>query len=360
MPSRGAAVNHENDPTNAPSDDWPSPAARPEDSQDSGAAEDAASSEAVKEASSEVGRSSAGPPTGIEVSSTESSPARDTGPVLPEGATTPAQASSLAETLDLLRASVRELISRDRRTTAAPVSLEMRRRTGNAFSPASSGFNSFREFLYFAEQVGAVALVPPTAGGDVEIFPATAATQSAATVSTQQPRTVRRDLWQAFVDWSPKWQRVFDTQTNRIVRIPGRGNDGQPGGARLWEEDPSRYRRIVPFTQEDQLRWIREFVDQLNPGTEQDTLAEALKNQRPIAAFVEAISSMPGCQRAWRRTLSRRVTARITEWILEEQLAIDIYQQPVPPLSSVPHTHWAPTRKPQSASPSHLAASRQR
>src|SRR5258708_8371738 len=181
MTWRGADVNNENDPTNAPSEDWRSPAARQEDSQDSGAAEDAASSEAVKEASSEVGRSSAGPPTGIEVSSTESSHDLDTGPVLPEGATTPDQASSLAQTLDLLRASVRELISRDRRTTAAAVSLEMRRRTGNAFSPASSGFNTFRQFLYFAEQVGAVALVPPTAGGDVQILPATPATQSSRT-----------------------------------------------------------------------------------------------------------------------------------------------------------------------------------
>ena len=314
------------DPGDTPSSVSPQPDAP----QDPGATEDAATPSLAKEAWSAVGRLTADPPADIADVDASSAPRGHVDQSKPEGMPDPDHARSLAETLDLLRVSVRELIARDRRTTAAAVSLEMRNRTHNSFSPANAGFSKFRDFLHFAEQVGAVTLLQPRQGGDVEVFPVSAATDSSATVSPQQARAVRRDLWQAFVDWSPKWRRVFDTQTDRIIKVlasPEEG-DAESTGPRLWEKDPIRYRQIVPLTQDDQIDWIRDFVGQLEPGREREVLSATLGDSHPIAAFVEAITDLPEYRKAWRQTFSRHVTTRITEWVLEQHLTIDIYQQP--------------------------------
>lgn len=337
-------MQDETDPRDARSDTDP----WPDVARDTGTAEGAATSDADNGAWSGVGQPAAGSPADGAVDDESPTPQSDVSPgsdlTQPVSMPNPDEAHALAETLDLLRASVRELIARDRRTTAAAVSLEMRKRSNNTFSPASAGFTKFRDLLYFAEQVGAVTLQPPpNAGGDVEVFPASAATDSSATVSTQQPRTVRRDLWQAFVDWSPKWQRAFDTQTNKVIRIPVDSDEGSESAGPLpWEKDPVRYRRIVPSTQEDQIRWIDAFIDQLAPGEERDLLTATLDHNRPIAAFAATISDLPDYQKAWRQTLSRNVTTRITEWVLEQQLTIDIYHQPRPVSSSRPETISGP------------------
>ena len=343
-------MQDETDPGDARSDMDP----WPEVAQDPDTAEDTATSDVDKEAWSGVGQPTADPPTDSAVADESSAPHGDvspsTEPTQSVSMPSPDDAYALAETLDLLRTSVRELIARDRRTTAAAVSLEMRKRSNNTFSLANAGFTKFRDLLYFAEQVGAVTLQPPSPGGDVEVFPASAATDSSATVSPQQPRTVRRDLWQAFVDWSPKWQRAFDTQTNKVITIlANSGEGGESTGSILWKKDPVRYRRVVPLTLDDQLQWIRAFVGQLEPGEERELLSATLDHQRPIAAFVAAINDLPEYQKAWRQTLSRNVTARITEWVLEQQLTIDIYHQPAqkrPTSAALPEMTSRPRQTP--------------
>ncbi len=325
----------------------PSSASSPEGSGSSWVVGESASSDAVREASSEVGQSTVGPPTDFQASAQERIPAPNAAFVSRVAAVDPNQAASLTSAIDLLRESVQELISKDRRTTAAAVSLQMRKSTGNTFSPTIIGFDGFRKFLYFAEKVGAVTLTPAVAGGDVEVFPATVASPSSTAEPDHETQFVRRDFWQAFIDWSPKWCRVFDVKTNQIIRRPTLSDEKQDADSRLWAVDPDRYRRIIPLTEDDQIAWMRDFVDQLRERPESYTLEKALQGDRPIASFVETINQMPGLQRAWRQTLSRRVTSRITDWLREEQLDIDIYQLPFKPKSRTSGADAVSPREPK-------------
>jgi Uncharacterised protein family (UPF0158) len=243
-------------------------------------------------------------------------------------------ARSLAEALDLLRASVDHLVAGQRRTTAAAVSLEMRRRSGNTFTPATAGFAAFREFLRFAEGVGAVTLLPPVPGGDIEVLSATAsgALTEPTTPPEAAPRPIRRDLWQAFVDWSPQRQRAFDVQTGRVVTLPAdkNGSSANDTSEELvsWSENPARFHRIVPLSRDDQLRWMRTFVRQLPSGEERDQLNAALDDDHPLSTFVGRIRTIPGAERSWRRTFTEEVTSAITRWMRQQNLTADIYHMP--------------------------------
>jgi hypothetical protein len=207
----------------------------------------------------------------------------------------------------------------------------MRRQSGQTFTPAAAGFDNFRDFLRFAEQVGVVELVPPAPGGDIEVLLA-AVSGGPAPVSPAQHGTVRQDLWEAFVDWSSQWSRAYDVQTNQVVKAAVSA-DGKRSSATEndWARDPARFRRISPITREDQLLWMRGFVDQLSSDAEREELSLALGTERPLSAFAEALRKTPKIQREWYQALSGHVITKITEWATEEGLGIDIFQMSVPP-----------------------------
>lgn len=250
-------------------------------------------------------------------------------------------ARSLAEALDLLRASVEHLVAKKRRTTAAAVSLEMRKRSGNTFTPAVAGFTAFREFLRFAEGVGAVALLPPVPGGDVEVLSTTVggAPDEPVAPSVAAPMPIRRDLWQAFVDWSPQRQRAFDVRTGRVVALPTDKNSGGEVDkeSASWRDEPGRFRRITPLSRDDQLHWMRAFASQLSAGEEKDRLIEALGDSHPLTAFIELIRTFPDVERSWRRTFTEQVTSAITRWMRQEQVTADIYHMPSTLSGEPPH-----------------------
>jgi hypothetical protein len=208
----------------------------------------------------------------------------------------------------------------------------MRHRSGNNFTPAAVGFRRFRDFLQFAESLGVVALLQPARpNGDIEVIPATGGREALDSVAahTRVPPRIRRDLWQAFVDWSSRWVRAFDTETDRVVTLPADATaDDELATAprKGWQDDTIRYRSIRPLSREDQLRWMKAFVDGLQSGDDKDRLHAALREDRPAAAFVEAIRANADLERAWHRKFTERVTAAITEWMLEQDLTVDIYR----------------------------------
>jgi hypothetical protein len=281
-------------------------------------------------ASPGLGRQTAGPAQGKSHPPTQSSEPQS------EGRSDDDHARSLAESLDLLRAAVDYLVAKKRRTTAAAVSLEMRRRS-NSFTPATAGFATFRQFLRFAEGVGAVTLLPPVPGGDVEVLSATAdgglTEQSAPPTTALKP--IRRDLWQAFVDWSPQRQRAFDVRSGRVITVLANkvdstsNNDSEESAS--WQEDPTRFRRIIPLSHDDQLQWMRAFVSQLPLSEQRDQLNAALDSEHPLATFVRTARALPDVERSWRRTFTEEVTSAITRWMRQEQLTVDIYHMPSAP-----------------------------
>ena len=292
---------------------------------------DTAGAAAVTDASPGLGRSSVGP---AQDEATLNLPERSGNDAAHDGHT-----RSLAEALDLLRASVDYLASKKRRTTAAAISLEMRRRSGNAFTPGAVGFGAFREFLRFAEGVGAVTLLPPVPGGDMEVLSApidgSDDTQKTPLPATATPKPIRRDLWQAFVDWSPQWQRAFDAQTGRVVTIPvdrnATGGTNASEEAAAWREDRDRFRRIVPLSPSDQLRWMQAFVSELPSGQERQQLSQALEEEHPLAAFARCIRMFPDAERSWRVKFTEEVTSAVTRWMRQERLTTDMYHMPSSP-----------------------------
>lgn len=312
---------------------------------------DPASDAALTEAAQGAGRQSAHQPLGSATTHGDNNG--------PQNSSRPYadSAYALAEALDLLRESVRELITKKRRTTAAAVSLQMRRRS-NAFTPAATGFATFRDFLRFAEGVGAVTLLPPVPGGDIEVLSATAVGSPAEPAPlTPSPRPIRRDLWQAFVDWSPQWHRAFDVDTGRVVTLPADANSDDIDTSQrrqAWRENSTRFRRVVPLSRDDQLKWMREFVSHLPAGAERDQLSNALDNDHPLSAFAEVTRAIPALQRSWRRHFTEQVTAAITRWMLQEEITADIYHMPAKPREGV--ATRAGARKTETGGPSQEAS----
>jgi hypothetical protein len=131
---------HSSDPINESPmggtlDDGEEPAAQ-QDAEDE-VTSGTASTPTAANASSGPGRQPVGPDQGEATLSHPSNRSNDL-----KGASRPDSddTRSLAEALDLLRASVDHLVATKRRTTAAAVSLDMRRRSSNTFTPAAIGF----------------------------------------------------------------------------------------------------------------------------------------------------------------------------------------------------------------------------
>lgn len=294
------------------------------------AAEDASGPDmapaAVAQAESRMGPHTADP-SGTESTSSQL-PIDPAGRSHTEGPVGGDNSGELAKALDLLRDSVSDLIARKRRTTAAAVSLEMRRRSGKTFTPEAIGFEGFRQFLRFAESVGVVVVLPPVPGGDLEVL-ASASGSSLAEASTPRipPRPIRRDLWQAFVDWSPQWQRALDVTTGRVVTL-GSNESAEGSDTGQAQHAPDRLRRIIPLSTQDQLSWMKEFAGQLPAGAEKDQLNAALATDRPIAEFTETAKSLGDTHRAWRYYFTNQVTAAITRWMSQEGITVDLYKMP--------------------------------
>lgn len=233
----------------------------------------------------------------------------------------------LTVSLDLLRESVLGITKRGNPTTAAAVSLQMRRLSNGTFDHRSLGFPKFRDFLHFAASVGAVMVLNPVGSPDVTVLLATqrdengTSSASVGGVPEVTVRAIRRDFWQAFVDWKSSSSKLYDVRADEILKCASVAE----AEARI-EEDPGRYYRVRPADQEMQLGWMNGFAAGLDDVVQRDRLMTALNASKPFAEFAAYMRKNAGLRALWRARFHQHVISVITEWLQSNDLAIDIYR----------------------------------
>ena len=123
------------------------------------------------------------------------------------------------EALELLSEVVARNHRDGRRSFAASLKPEMRRRSLDGFDEQRLGFSSFRRFLDYAVDEGAVELRAAPRGPDVVVVPI-GGQPLASELAPGTARKIRGDIWDAFLDWTQGFTRLWDDEDKRAYRIP--------------------------------------------------------------------------------------------------------------------------------------------
>lgn len=195
-----------------------------------------------------------------------------------------------AESFEALARAVAGLRSAGRSTVSAAVKPALIAGTGYRFNEAALGYASFRDFLRAAQEARAVVVVPAASGTDVSVLPVDG--DPGADAPRPRVAPVRADLWQAFVDWSPGWTRLWDRDRALALRFPERPDPSEdPANTQarsLWQAEPARFAAIAPVGIDTTLAWMAEFADALAVGAARDDLLGTLRGPKPLRAWTDA------------------------------------------------------------------------
>ncbi len=235
--------------------------------------------------------------------------------------------------------------------TASQVRLEMKRRTYGGFDPKGMGYTRFRDFLEDAANQGHVKL-DGSRQGDILVLPP----HVASALEIQVP--IRRDVWKAFVDWTPDRLRYFDLEKQRVVVIPSHPVPLEP--ARFAEirehqsQRPDEFVEILPITVHKQTTWMSEWAATVPSRQFRTILETALSDSRPIKTFNLALKSFPSSYSAeWRRVFEQKVRAEIEHWAATAPAGVSILRESAAGLASSEDASANPIEIPPSAIPMH-------
>lgn len=224
----------------------------------------------------------------------------------------------------LLKEAVSALQRRGRTTTSAGVKSEMKS-IDSTFDESSLRFTGFRAFLEDAQTRGVATLAKAPTGPDVVVSIPGVDSAPSAQPKDGADSKVRPEIWRAFVAWDNGLRRVYDRQTSAI-RLVERGPDGEDV-ADLDEEiekDPDRFIEIKPIPRSDQLQWMRDFTERLDPGPVKSALSNALTTDRPLADFARVVRNEPGIAERWHLRLTRQVKNVIAVWRAEHGVTLEV------------------------------------
>jgi hypothetical protein len=208
----------------------------------------------------------------------------------------------------LLRDSVLEMEAEAQTMTAAGVSLWMRR-MDPGFSPVAAGFSTFRLFLEAAEADGLVSVQMPEQTGLPDLMVASPGEDATRRGSKAAgPTRVRRDIWDAVMDWAPSRRHGYNRRTRHIVRD-------------LESPASSDLITLPKITKEQQLAWMRDFAASLESSEERAKAEEALATQAPVGAFGHLLRGSSRLSTEWRSRLRTEVLAKIIAWADSHQIA---------------------------------------
>jgi hypothetical protein len=253
--------------------------------------------------------------------------------------------SKLTAAMRELSQLVDEFARNGKQANAAGLKPQLQFRSFNAFSESALGFPNFRAFLRAAEERGFIRL-RPAVGGDLQALPAEGAEDPSAHVSqsaTEPKRVlpVRPELWKAFFNWRPGFKRLYKVSSGDVYMFP---EVPSPIGETLlyatfraeWKASPALFLEIEPITQEVQLRWMREFTEQLPAGDAKQALSAALATTHPGSFFTRLVAALPDAP-AWKQFRLERVVGEIQTWADQHHVTIDVFGRP-PTTVAVPAT----------------------
>ena len=216
-------------------------------------------------------------------------------------------AQQVEAAFEQVEAVVGRLVSRGRSTTASAVKLAMLA-LDEPFDEHAMGFAGFQEFLEAAQSAGHVRLERVGSGPNPPVVVQQPLPQALLFEPTSPPETreIRKDLWQAFVDWSGSAQRYFDERSGRALR-----GDSIPEGAPAIEV----ISRAVTLT------WMREFAGaQFDPA--KSALEVALADSKPARTFAQSVRRLNLIE-AWIEHRRTRVAEHIDRWAEASGVSID-------------------------------------
>jgi len=126
---------------------------------------------------------------------------------------------------------------------------------------------------------------------------------------------IRQDFWRAFVTYGQHgMRRYYDPAANQVVDLA----DGV---------DHPQIPEIVPFTQEQQLQWRREFAQNVEDPGQRGEIQSSLSAEQPLREFSSYLRSKPDIKKQWNLFLFRKVQAGIEAWAKRNSVAPGIWPQ---------------------------------
>lgn len=244
------------------------------------------------------------------------SPSDRRAPARPE-----ARDSEFSVALDVLEQVVQEFVEAGRSPTGSQVRIALKERTYGGFDQRRLGFATFRAFLREAAIRGRV-VVDEDRPGDVAVR------LSGGRSSGSEPvRPIRGDFWRAFVEWQPAELRLYDTNEDRVHRLPRDPAPLEPEQfaniRRRLAEAPGAFIEISPVARNQQLDWMREFA-RSGPEALRSVLEESLAGEKPAKTFAQVLRALPEERSRWNLILTARVRGVVEEWCAIHAIAPSI------------------------------------
>jgi hypothetical protein len=246
-------------------------------------------------------------------------------------------AHGLDEAFKVLRSAITDLQRRSVLPTASQVRLEMKQLTYGGFEPKALGFKRFRDFLAAAEQNDHIS-VHERPGDLVVALPGDPVVQTGAL-------RIRRDLWRAALDWSPRVDHYLDLDADRVEALPKDPVPLEPepmqklrARVELADESLVRVPRVSMATQ---LSWMSTFTDSLADDEMRILLQGALATEKPAKLFTDVLRNDPQTLSRWHERLTANVSAHLQSWKERDERLINLDLH-VPPTgagrkSEMPH-----------------------
>lgn len=220
-----------------------------------------------------------------------------------------------------LQQAVVSLHARGKRTYIQGVKPEVQRRN-DGFDERALGYESFGALVRAAERAGWVTT--RRVDGQVEL--AVPDADGLAAVPSRAPARVRKDMWDALVNWDPERRHFYDRETGAVLpadQLEGAVPEQAPTGA---IPAPARYVELPGLTQEEQRAWATEFVDAHANHRLAPFLKDALQRpEEPLKAFFRLVRFDPALHSRWKEERRMRVGERAAAWADEHDLNVDLW-----------------------------------
>ncbi len=234
------------------------------------------------------------------------------------------------EAFALLAALVSENYAVGRRSYGASLKPELRRRTFAGFDEERLHFASFRRFLEAAQSAGVIDVHPAPKGPDLEATPLGQPPVLTSPERPERPRRVRRDLWEAFINWDEGWARVYDKDGEEAFRFPKDPVPLEPTeSTRLRAAvgaHPDRFVPIEPISFHRQLEWMREFVPTVSDPVVKSGLELALTSEKPVRAFSRVLEARSDVLTRWKAHRLLKVGTEIQRWAAAAGINVEIHE----------------------------------
>jgi hypothetical protein len=237
-----------------------------------------------------------------------------------------------AAAFNLLAVIVRQWYAEGKRAYGASLKPELQVRTAKDFDEKRLGYMTFKQFLQAAVEQGLVDIYPAPNSPDVHVVPKgeepTGLGMRRSGGQTPHIPKVRQDLWKAFIDWSPEFERFYDRTENVAYTIPASQSSFEsPEVTRLRKErlsNPARFVPISPISHEVQLDWMRNFASEQPPEVRLG-LMQALAEDRPTREFSVAVRRTPDVGIRWQGRRLVGVKNAIEQWKAANRVVVDIH-----------------------------------